>query len=75
MLMQFLNEVTIMTSIVEDLIGNPNCITQLSNFLFLFITLDGCSSRNNIPMFLDNNIYIIVNALGVSSATILDKNF
>ena len=29
---QFLNEVTTMTSIAEDLVGTPNCITQLRMF-------------------------------------------
>ena len=43
--MKFINEVTTMTSITEDLVGTPNYITQLSNFLFLFITLNGCSSH------------------------------
>ena len=61
--MQLLNEVTAMTSIAEDLVGTPNCITQLSNFLCLYIILDGCSSHKYIHRFCNNNVSIIVNAL------------
>ena len=49
--MQFLEEVSAMTSIAEDLVEIPNRITQLNNFLFLIITLDYFSSHNHIPRF------------------------
>ena len=64
-----------MTSGVNNLIRTTNCITQLSNFLPLFIALDGCSSHHDITRFHDNKVPSIVNILGASSVTILDENF
>ena len=73
--MKFLHKVTAMTNITDNMVETPNYITQFSNFLFLFITLDGSSIHNDIPRFQNNNISIIVDVLGVSSATILNKKF
>lgn len=65
--MQFINNVTSITSVAEDLVRIYNCITQLSKFLSLLITLNDCSSYNNITMFQNNKIFSIVDVLGVSS--------
>ena len=72
---QFLNKVTTMTSIAEDLVMTPNCITQLRFFRFLFITLNGYSRHNDVAKFQSKNMFSNVDALGVGSVTILNKNF
>ena len=54
-----------MTSGANNLIRTTNCIARLRNSLSFFI-----DSR-----FQENKVPSIVNTLGVSGATILDKNF
>ena len=63
-----------MTGGMDYLIRTSNYIAQLSNFLLLFVTLDGCSSHNYVTGFQDNDVPSIVNSLSVSSATVLNKN-
>ena len=60
-----------MTGGTDYLIKTCNSIAQLSNFLLLFVTLDGCSSHNDITGFQDNEVPSIINSFSVISTTIL----
>ena len=63
-----------MTSSANNLIRTTKCIAQLSNFLPLFIALNDYLNHYDITRFQVNKVPSIDNTLGVSGATILDKN-
>ena len=64
-----------MTNSVNNPISTRKCIAQFNNFLPLFIALDGCLGHYDITRFQENKVPSIVNTLGVSIVTILDRNF